>query len=111
MQTIQRNELKKMIERGAEFDLVELLAPKAYEHAHLPGAINIPFDDQFEHKIQLAIDNKSRTVVVYCTDLDCDASPKAGQAMEQLGYTHVYDYQAGKADWMRAGLDVVHSNS
>ncbi len=110
MQNIERTELRKMIERGGDFDLVDVLAPDAYESSHLPGAINVPFDNQFEEKIQLAIDNKNRTVVVYCSNADCDASPKAAHAMEQLGFIRVFDYEAGKADWMRAGLDVVRSN-
>jgi rhodanese-related sulfurtransferase len=42
VKTISRNELKEKIDRGDNFVLVETLAPTAYEHAHLPGAINMP---------------------------------------------------------------------
>jgi hypothetical protein len=44
VKTISRNELKEKIDRGDNFVLVETLAPTAYEHAHLPGAINMPPD-------------------------------------------------------------------
>ncbi len=37
-------------------------------------------------------------------DEDCDASPKAAERMEQLGYERVYDYEGGKVDWQEAGL-------
>src|SRR5260370_36490043 len=31
-------------------------------------------------------------------------SPRAAWRLEQLGFTEVYDYVAGKADWLAAGL-------
>ena len=38
--------------------------------------------------------------------MDCPASPKAGQRMEELGYQNVFDYEAGKQDWQEAGLPI-----
>ncbi|SRR6266540_1158019 len=32
-------------------------------------------------------------------------SPRAACRLEQLGFTEVYDYSAGKADWLAHGLD------
>ena len=49
---------------------------------------------------------KSRTVIVYCLNAECDASPKAVRRMEKLGYKNVFDYEAGKVDWKEAGLPV-----
>jgi CBS domain-containing protein len=34
-------------------------------------------------------------------------SPRAAWRLESLGYTPVYDYAAGKADWLAAGLPTV----
>jgi hypothetical protein len=31
-------------------------------------------------------------------------SPRAASRLETLGFRHVYDYAAGKADWFSAGL-------
>ena len=31
-------------------------------------------------------------------------SPRAAWRLESLGFARVYDYVAGKADWMAAGL-------
>jgi 3-mercaptopyruvate sulfurtransferase SseA len=42
--TISRDELKEKIERGDKFALVETLPRTTYDHAHLPGAINLPPD-------------------------------------------------------------------
>jgi predicted transcriptional regulator len=43
-------------------------------------------------------------VIVYCWDYQCDMNPRAAWRLDSLGFSPVYDYVAGKADWMAAGL-------
>ncbi|CAN5333640.1 hypothetical protein BH23ACT9_BH23ACT9_23380 [soil metagenome] len=43
-------------------------------------------------------------VVVYCSNAECQNSPQAARRLVELGYTDVYDYGAGKQDWIDAGL-------
>jgi len=63
--TISRDELKKKIDRKDLFTLVETLAPVAYEHAHLPGAINLP-PDQISLLSPKLLPNKEAEIIVYC---------------------------------------------
>ncbi len=63
--TISRDELKHKIERHDKFLLVETLPQNSYEHAHLPGAINLPPDHVRELAPRLLPD-KSAEIVVYC---------------------------------------------
>ena len=63
--TITRDELKEKIDRGDNFNLVETLAPHAYEHAHLPGAINLP-PDRVEELAPNLLPDKDAEIVVYC---------------------------------------------
>ena len=65
METITREELKGKMDRGETFTLVETLSPVAYEHAHLPGAINLPPDRVRELAPNLLPD-KSAEIIVYC---------------------------------------------
>ena len=62
---ITREELKQKIDRGDRFKLVETLAPHAYDHAHLPGAINLPPERVQELAPELLPD-KSEEIIVYC---------------------------------------------
>jgi rhodanese-related sulfurtransferase len=66
LKTISREDLKGKIDRGERFTLVETLAPVAYEHAHLPGAINLPPDQVGKLASQLLPD-KSAEIIVYCS--------------------------------------------
>lgn len=63
--TISRDELKAKIDRGDSFILLETLAPTAYHHAHLPGAINMP-PDQVEQLAPKLLPDKQADIVVYC---------------------------------------------
>ena len=65
VKTISRDELKEKIDRGDSFVLVETLAPVAYQHAHLPGAINIP-PDQLKELAAKLLPDKGADIVVYC---------------------------------------------
>ena len=67
VRTIDRAELKAKIDRKEAFRLVETLPRTAYEHAHLPGAINIPPDQVKELAPQLLPD-KAAAIVVYCAN-------------------------------------------
>ncbi len=63
--TISREELKKKIDRGDDFRLVETLPAETYHHAHLPGAINLP-PDQVSKMAASVLPDKSADIVVYC---------------------------------------------
>jgi len=63
--TISRDELKTKIERRDNFLLVETLPRTAYQHAHLPGAINLP-PDQVPQLAPTLLPDKAADIVVYC---------------------------------------------
>lgn len=106
METIDREQLKRMRDEDGDLTVVDVLGADSYEEAHLPGAINVPVGKGFEEKIETAVPDKTKPVVVYCANEECQASPKAARVMDRLGYEKVYDYEAGKEDWQRAGLPV-----
>lgn len=105
MQSIDREELRSMMHEQ-DVTVVEVLGENAYKEFHIPGAINVPLDEDFDSQIGAAVPDKHEPVAVYCMDSDCDASPKAAARMEELGYEKVFDYEAGKQDWKQAGLPI-----
>lgn len=53
-----------MLDQGAQ--LVDVLGEDDFEHAHLPGAINIPLK-RLDEKAAGRLD-RNRPVLVYCND-------------------------------------------
>ncbi|MCQ4041472.1 rhodanese-like domain-containing protein [Streptantibioticus rubrisoli] len=98
---IGRDEVQKKIEAGAT--VLEALPASYYEDKHLPGALNFPLDDVDKLAGEL-LQDKSAEIVVYCTDTTCNNSGIAATRLEELGYTNVHKYAAGKSDWIAAGL-------
>ena len=66
IETVSREELKAKMDRGETFTLVETLPEVAYQHQHLPGAINLPPDRVRELAPRLLPD-KSAEIIVYCS--------------------------------------------
>jgi len=62
---VSREEVQTLVRNGAV--LVEVLGPKEYAEAHLPGAINIPLGKLHREATTSLILEKP--VVVYCYDL------------------------------------------
>ena len=107
MNTISREELKQQCDSCcSKPTIVEVLSAENYQKSHLPGAINVPLDEDFDQHIQEQVPQKTDPVVVYCGSTQCRASEEAARHMEKLGYEHIYDYEGGKADWTAGGLPV-----
>jgi len=97
---INREVVRTMAAIGAQ--LVETLSAEQYEEERLPGAINIPLK-KLDSRTAAALD-RNKPVIVYCNDYQCDLSARAAWRLESLGFTHVFRYAAGKADWLANGL-------
>lgn len=103
-QTISTQELEQKMENDEDFVLVDVLSEDHFEDGHIPGAVNIPLD-------KVALEAKQRfdqdqEIVVYCKDTDCQASPKAADKLEALGFENVLDYEVGLKGWREAGNEV-----
>lgn len=109
MKSISRKQVERRIANDTQFALVEVLPAERYAAGHLPGAMNVPLNDSFEHNVEQSLPDENQHVVVYCSSFDCPASSEAARRLETLGYRNVFDYEAGKADWQAAGLKLVSS--
>jgi rhodanese-related sulfurtransferase len=98
---IDRESLKTKMDNGEVLHLIEVLMPKEYERLHIKGAENIPLSRVGSEAV--ARFDRDETIVVYCADARCKASPKAAEKLEVFGFTDLYDYEGGKQDWLDAG--------
>jgi rhodanese-related sulfurtransferase len=102
--TVTAEEVRRKLERGDEFVLVDALAPMVYAHSHLPGAINLPSSNVDPDRVARRITDPSTEIVVYCSSVDCDDSHVTAGKLMQLGYTNVKHYAGGKDEWRELGL-------
>lgn len=63
-EAVNRDEVQTLVRNGAQ--IVEVLGPKEYGYAHLPGAINIPLANLNRESATGLI--HGRMTIVYCHD-------------------------------------------
>ena len=100
---ISTEELKKKIDEGGDFHLINVLTPESFTAMHIPKSVNIPVADKFLENIEKADISKDAEIIVYCSSVTCQASVQAASLLEQAGYTNVTHYADGLAGWKNAG--------
>ncbi|NIM96486.1 MAG: rhodanese-like domain-containing protein [Anaerolineales bacterium] len=98
IEVIERDELKKKLDRGDEFKLVMVLGDWAYRAKHIPGSLNIT-----DPKVGLELLDPDDEIVVYCSNESCIASIAAYKLLKDRGYSDVRRYSGGLLDWEDAG--------
>lgn len=86
-----------------KFVLLDVLPPRTFADAHLPGAINIISDEILERAPAILAD-RDATIVVYCGSVDCKRAGRAAERLVSLGYSDVWHFVGGKRAWRAAGL-------
>jgi len=101
--TITCQELYDRMQASSALTVINVLPEEMYQDCHIPGSINIPYD-QIESAAQEW--DKNTEIVVYCAHSDCDASEKAYQTLEKMGFANVREFPGGMREWKQAGLTV-----
>ena len=70
----------------------------AFSACHIPGSINVNSPE--EAQVKLKLEDK---IIVYCSDYFCKASHYAYKLLVKNGFTDVWLYSGGLADWQAAG--------
>jgi rhodanese-related sulfurtransferase len=76
---------KALVKDGAR--LVDVRSPQEFAAGHVPGAVNIPYDEVERRAAEVG--PPSTPVVLYCRT--GRRSGIAAETLERLGYRHVYD--------------------
>ena len=65
-ESVTREEVQTLVHNGAQ--LIEVLGPREFAEAHLPGAINIRLSKLDRATAETL--TRERPVIVYCNDLE-----------------------------------------
>ena len=81
--------------------VIDVRTPAEYDSGHVPGAVNIPFDQvaQRIHEI-----DAPHGVALYC--MVGPRARKGESALLSAGYENVFHLEGGLAAWIAAGLPV-----
>lgn len=102
-ETIDAEELKEKMEKGDDFTLINVLTRESYEKEHIPGSINIPYQEIVKSHRELG---KDKEIIVHCSDEFCDASSIAYEKLKDLGFDKVIDFEGGIEEWKENGYQL-----
>jgi rhodanese-related sulfurtransferase len=86
---ITAEELKQMIEKGADMVTVDTRDGGSYEAGHIKGAVNIYYDptaDPMDRQMMLIALPMDKLIVTYCDCTDDANSANMAQELYKLGY-------------------------
>jgi rhodanese-related sulfurtransferase len=98
------NHDEPMMTKKTGLVVINVLNEELYNDCHIKDSINVPFES-IEAYAQQNID-KDAEIVLYCSNYMCAASGHACRKLQQGGFTHVYAYEGGMAEWYQRGLPV-----
>lgn len=105
---LTREELKKKLDAKEDFLLINVLSKASFDSLRIEGSkhADVHQPDFLEKIEKLTVGDKNKEIIVYCASFTCQASPGAARKLDEGGYTNVYDYSGGLADWKEGGYSV-----
>jgi len=96
-------EVKKRMDDGEKFILVDVREDREWARGHLPGAVHLG-KGVIERDVEQAVPDKSTTLVLYCGG--GFRSALAADNLRKMGYTNCISMDGGWRAWCGAGFPV-----
>lgn len=97
-------EVKKRLDAGENFTLIDVREESEWAKGHLPGAIHM-CKGIIERDIENAVPHKATSIVLYCGG--GYRSALVADNLQKMGYTNVISMDGGWRGWTDAGFPTV----
>jgi rhodanese-related sulfurtransferase len=97
-------DVKKRMDAGEKFILVDVREDNEWASGHLPGAVHLG-KGIIERDIEQRVPDTTAKVILYCGG--GFRSALAGDNLQKMGYTNVESMDGGWKGWVQAGLPTV----
>jgi 3-mercaptopyruvate sulfurtransferase SseA len=88
------------------YTLVEIGPSEEYDESHLVGAIHLSETQlSSDETVRGILPSRGKQIVLYGAAHRHDIVWRAAQRLATLGYMNLLVYDAGKEEWLEAGLD------
>jgi rhodanese-related sulfurtransferase len=102
VQTITTAELARRLAGAGLFELWNVLTDDYFTGRMIPGSRRVPLD-RIGREVGLSGLAKETEIVTYCSGPGCPQSRQAAEKLIRLGYSNVYAYEGGLAEWTAGG--------
>lgn len=102
VEAISKDELYEILRAHRPIQLVNVLERENYKLGSIKKSVRIPLSELENRLMEL---DKSREVITYCANYDCEKSRRAAAILQSHGFA-VRVYEGGIEEWKHAGLAV-----
>lgn len=85
-----------------EIELIDVRTVEEFNEAHIEGAQNLVFDEEFEDKIQNL--DTTKTIVVYCQT--ANRSKLCSEILQEKGFNKILELKGGLDQWILEGKPI-----
>jgi rhodanese-related sulfurtransferase len=96
-------EVKRLVDENLAV-VIDARVPDAFDAGHIPGAVNIPYDQlpDYISALELAA-APDEMVICYCWGPSCDFSDQLATELKIMGYENIKVFTGGWEHWQEAG--------
>ncbi|MEX0849710.1 MAG: rhodanese-like domain-containing protein [Candidatus Dependentiae bacterium] len=84
--------------------VINVLDADYFNDCHIKDSINVSVDGL--DKFVANLDKDKSELVIYCSNYMCTASGFGAKKLQDMGFSNVWAYEAGMAEWHQKGLPV-----
>jgi rhodanese-related sulfurtransferase len=107
--SVTLKQARALFDDGALF--IDARPPYAWGEGHIPGAVNIPWDEYEYYRDQVDKLPRDRMIVTYCDGSSCDLSIHLGDELASKGFMKVRVFYEGWMTWVEAKNPVERGDS
>ncbi len=99
------DDVKRRLDRGEHFHLIDVREESEWAGGHLPGAIHLG-RGIIERDIEARIPDRDQPIILYCGG--GFRSALSADNLQQMGYTRVLSMDGGFRAWKEAGYPIAN---
>ena len=107
--TVNADDLLALVQADSDLIIFDNRTIADYESGHIEGALHL-IDSEMSDEAVLArvVKAKDVPILFYCNGVKCGRAANATAKAVAWGYSRVYYYALGMAEWKKRGLPLVH---
>ena len=102
MKEITTQELFELMKSNKPFILLDCRGVDYFNWEHLPNAVNLRWK-YVEDKASKLLPSKDKLIITSCDGFTCNSSIRCYKNLVKMGYTNIFEYSGGLADWKAHG--------
>lgn len=103
---VNADEVINLVESMPDLTIIDARKTSDREKGYIEGSIGLPDTETDEDALAMHITGKDTPVLFYCNGVKCGRSVKSAKLAVSLGYSKVYWFRGGWAEWVENGLPV-----